>query len=1617
MHVTSITCFGFVEHYDPVPVATFCKMAEFSSASSDNLPVPLGEIYGEIYELCHENVELEAVRGVLEQFSEVCGRYVLNCTDSVGQTMLHYACNRGHLDMVRVLADKELKSDLTIKDRTGDTPLALAAFNGHEDIVRVLLSKFGCDPNAKGHFGRSLLHIACEHGSVSLVRALIREYAADIHARDIGNNTPLHIAASCGKEEVVSRLISEFGCDPNAKGHLGRSVLHIACQRGDISLVWTLAYKHKADPNVQDHFHDTPLHVAILNRKLEVALILINELGCDPNIRGSLGGSSALHIACQMGNVSLVRALPKANIHAPNDLGNTPLHMAALSGEEKIVSCLISEFGCDPNVKGKLGRSALHIACKKGNISLVRTLIQHQAAAVVQDDNHDTPLHLAALKNRENVVLCLISEFGCDPNLKGALGRSALHIACQKGNISLVRTLIQHQAVAIVQDDYHDTPLHIAALNNKENVVLCLIKEFSCDPNVKGHYGQSVLHIACQKGNLSLVQDLIRDHRVDVNLRDYNDNTAPILAACCGNKEVALCLINDYGYDPTVKGRFGSSLLHCACQGGNVGLVQTLIQNHSMEINLRDDNDNTPLHVAAFSGKDKVALCLIADYGCDPTVKGRFGRSVLHCACHGGNVGLVQTLIQNHSMEINLRDDNDDTPLHVAAFSGKDKVALCLIADYGCDPTVKGRFGRSVLHCACQGGNVGLVQTLIQNHSMEINLRDDNDNTPLHVAAVSGRDKVAMCLINDYGCDPMVKSCLGRSVLHVAFRCDIHARGCFGKTLLHFACEADNSSVVRTLIREYGFDAEAEDNNHVRPLQEAALFGRTGVALTLINEFGCDVHAKGYSSRSLLHDACEGGSVFLVEYLLSKLSVLSTDNDGNTPLHTCASHGQALCVEALLAANAPPLIRNNTGQTSMDIAIGRARVVLEEYLLKNHRKLQFDYSAMLGLAKIRHSGEYPVTRLFVLGNPGAGKSSLVESFKTEGFLRSYWGEIPESSVTPHTPGIIPTIYLNKHHGRVLLYDFAGDLEYYSSHAAILENLVSSKSGNNLIIIVVDLRDDEEAIEESLLYWVSFVKFQKFATKLSLLIVGSHSDSIPLGQMGEKIGVLEKFAVANSLQAEAGYFTLDCRKPKNMISFQNHISVLTSHSPQCSLSENASLLFGLLQKDFNNVTACSLQTVLSHIGEYRFGLPDQANDLYLTLSELRDIGILLLLGDPTKGDCHLVLNIPKLTKDVHQSLFSKSAIENLRKRFKDLHNRYNIGILPDSLLKEILPPYITKQCLSYLQYCQEIKFEDIGAFVPEPVQSESSFFFFPALCNLSKGDVSRVTPPKFSYSIGWLAQCTAHDHYFPPRFLHVLLLRLVFRFTLSASTPKHASPDSHLKRRCSMWKTGVRWLMEEGVACQVELVNGSKGVVVITRSTEEKMEDCISVFRKIICCVIESKAEFCAPIRPDFFLLDSTEEADYLTEDNFFAMHEVERALTDPEGRHMIVSVTGNRYMERSRLFCMRKLTHWDTFFPIDFASVFRRVDKVEARYLYNLGLELNMLSNTLDDIFEDFRNDVGARRRKLVRAWLSSSLEPPCWWRLVQALKAEGVGSAYLTEKIVESFGKCNSYTAHLKWI
>ena len=56
--------------------------------------------------------------------------------------------------------------------------------------------------------------------------------------------------------------------------------------------------------------------------------------------------------------------------------GDTPLHVAALSGREEVVREVVDRYKCPVDSVGNaLGRTVLHKACDSGNVDLVKILI------------------------------------------------------------------------------------------------------------------------------------------------------------------------------------------------------------------------------------------------------------------------------------------------------------------------------------------------------------------------------------------------------------------------------------------------------------------------------------------------------------------------------------------------------------------------------------------------------------------------------------------------------------------------------------------------------------------------------------------------------------------------------------------------------------------------------------------------------------------------------------------------------------------------------------------------------------------------------------------------------------------------------------------------------------------------------------------------------------------------------------------------------------------------------------------------------------------------------------------------------------------------------------------
>ena len=925
---------------------------------------------------------------------------------------------------------------------------------------------------------------------------------------------------------------------------------------------------------------------------------------------------------------------------------------------------------------------------------------------------------------------------------------------------------------------------------------------------------------------------------------------------------------------------------------------------------------------------------------------------------------MIRVLISEFKADVNACTNNGTTPFDTAVNNYSEKVALALINEFHCD--TKG--GKPYIHTASKRGWVNLVRALVQKHGTDIlnydvNTSTDNNST-LFGVAVNNSEEVALALMNEFNCD---------------------TKG--GIPYIYTACKRGFVNLVQALVEKHGIG-----------ILNNKLAGKT----------------------TLLHAACQNGSAGLVKLISKHVSstIWMVDDNGDTPLHVCARLGKTECVKALLELNPPVMVRNSLGKTPKDVAEKNPESYrhIEVYMTENKDKIKPHYD-LHKHAKKKYSLPEPITRTFVLGYPGAGKSSLVETLKREGLLDSF-KRVSESSVPPHTAGIVPSIHTSKHYGRVLFYDFAGDAEYYSSHAAILENLASSRKGDNVFLLVIDMREEMAEIKKIFHYWLSFIQHQQFhGQKPCLIVVGSHLDLLTEDVAKARGKEFQMFYDSIDTQAVqmSALFMLDCCKPrsKQITQFQTLMSKLTGDSPRFELSFQASILLGLLEKDFSNVPACSIQTLLTHIEETGTEIPTDTQLFYPILLELHDLGLLFIIDSSIRESSSVVLNMSQLTNIVHKSLFSEEAIIKASFEKEGLSFSFTAGIIPQSILAKILPENITKECLVQLQYCQEISHAEALVFPSLKMSGSStdqSFLFFPALCNADKSDVERC--PDFSYGIGWLARCTDPCDYLSPRFHHVLMLRLVFKFTLSAHPPAdQGSPDlSHFQHRCTVWKTGVHWLMEEGVECVVELVGANREVVVLTRSTKNGIENCATVFNDIVSCVMDAKAEFCHSVRLEFFLLDSTSEADYHSADNLFAMRDVERVLMSADGRaEVIISASGMRAMKFEKLLCLRNFTLWYSLFPMDLKSVLHSIKDV-VRELYTLGLHLGLPDRILDPILDALQahyltdNDMIKMRREVVKGWMSSSLDPPCWWHLVEALHAAERGT--LAQKIAQANGK-----------
>ena len=276
-----------------------------------------------------------SVRALLQQGADV------NAAQGDGMTALHWAADRGDLEMARMLV--YAGAGLEAVTRMAEyTPLHLASRAGHGAVVRALLEA-GSDPAAPtGSGGATPLHLAAAAGDAEAVVALI-EHGADVDAREQrAEQTPLIFAAAQNRVEAIRALIAG-GADPSLATTVVDMVELEESLRGgeqdrvrqqiNAQLAARAAQEQKEEGEEEEKPAEAPKPLSMGQQV------------------GHMGGMTALLHAARQGHAEAVEALLDAgtDIDQVSADGTTPMFIAALNGHFDLVLALLDR-GADPNL-------------------------------------------------------------------------------------------------------------------------------------------------------------------------------------------------------------------------------------------------------------------------------------------------------------------------------------------------------------------------------------------------------------------------------------------------------------------------------------------------------------------------------------------------------------------------------------------------------------------------------------------------------------------------------------------------------------------------------------------------------------------------------------------------------------------------------------------------------------------------------------------------------------------------------------------------------------------------------------------------------------------------------------------------------------------------------------------------------------------------------------------------------------------------------------------------------------------------------------------------------------------------------------------------------------------
>ena len=1310
--------------------------------------------------------------------------------------------------------------------------LHYSCYNGWDDLSLKLIEWFELDPSFEDQEGNTSLHMACMSGNktIDIVKYLISiKKCNPLQINKVGH-TALHCAIMTKNSEMVYYLVKNCGCDHLCKVLVPTIISHLLIKNWDEKVTKCLI----CDGGYQLVMEDgTTLQHELASQGLaKQVLFLVSDCNCDPNLQDT-NGDTILHVLYKL-----------------------VLFMDTCTEKHLVLEQLVLQYKCNPHIENANGETILHIVCSSllecgysvSRLYVLFFLLRECKVSPFGVNLNDEPtlLHICKIisenddhksKSWPSMFYYLIAvDCKCDPFQTKSDIYTAFEIAIKYSDTRVVGY--------IVEKCRHDWLSGIMSLRIMkllydhwdEEIAKCLI----CDAKLQltMENGTTLLHAFASQVLVERISFLVDECKCDPLQMNGNGNTVLDCAIMAPNSSTLVSyLINTCGCDQLCK-TVGKKIMKLLCDHWDVEVAKCLICDGGCPVTM--ENGTTLLHEFAKQGFISRVLFLITGCNCNPFLQTNGnGHTVLDISILTKNSTLASYLINTCECD-QLCKSSGEKIMKLLYDHWDEEVAKCLICDGGCQLTMEN--GTTLLHEFTRQGFENRVKFLVAVCNCDLFQMNDDGRTVLDCAIVAGNSMQVSLLVNKCGFE--LHRTMGKKkimkLLHDHWNENVAKfliceEGCQltmenGTTLLHEFANQGFEKRVMFLIAECKCDP-FQSNDNGDTVLDIAIMAKNHITLVyyLVNECGCDQ----------LHN------------IVDRLDLASIDESGNTILHIACNYfsGDTTLIEYILSTGkADPLCYNNDGLTPMTLLSKSSKRAGANQKVQQmiHR---------FGKVKVSHPIESYVN-VVVLGNPGVGKSSLVKVIidRPSSLLGYAFGRFRfVTEVDLCTAGIVPHILNDKDLGRIILHDLAGQAEYYSSHTAVLENLLQGSSA--VFIVVISLAD--EMLQESFQFWLTAIEnvSHNALHQCHLFVVASHADLVT-DNSAFKIDILKKLLSSrlssSDIIRQNKLIELDCRKlGGNQLDLLISSLSSTCKSVICNSLKKMTIYCHLLYDFFQiskKVILYQLESLLEIFLERNdLFLPSNVDSLVEIVHSLSSTGLIVFLRNKEcLAKSWIVTDKSILLVELNGVLFAPEDF----KEYVGIAS--NTGVIKLSDLCARFPNYDSELLVKFLQYmelCEVITEEFINLKVlsgnkVDDVNNEQ-YIFVPAL-------IKDTQKPQIeeAFTFGWVLQCTNPHDFFFSRFLHLALLHLACNYSKTSGANK-------FERLCKVWTTGIYWKDTKGVWTLLEQVDNKKSLVLLTTCQDGAVNEMIKLIKNIIIYILSCKQQVMPKIDTCEFVIDNS----------------------------------------------------------------------------------------------------------------------------------------------------------------